>query len=110
MKVRLPKNGMNLSKIQENMKKLQESREELEKKEYVGSAGGEMVKVKILGNLSMLEVKISDDIYKGDDKEMLQDLIVSAYNSAWKKACDEVEEISKSATSGLNIPGIPGLI
>lgn len=110
MKVRLPKSGMSLNKIQENMKKLQESREELEKKEYIGSAGGEMVKVKILGNLSMLEVKISDDIYEGDDKEMLQDLIVSAYNSAWKKVNEEIEEVSKSATSGLNIPNIPGLI
>lgn len=111
MKVRLPKKSMkSINQMQEDLKKLQQSSEEIRNKEYTGSytgsSGSEIVKVTILGDFSMTKLEVSDDVYKENDKEMLQDLIISTYNIAWEKVNKEMEEISKSATSGLNIHGL----
>ena len=96
MKVRLPSSFGN---IQEKMKKMQEELELLDQKEYEGSSGGEIVRVKVLGDL-----KISDEAY--EDKDMLPDLLLAACNNALDKAKKEKDEISKSVTSGFNIPGL----
>ena len=101
MKVRLPSSFGN---IQEKMKKMQEELELLDQKEYEGSSGGEIVRVKVLGDFSISDIKISDEAY--EDKDMLPDLILAACNNALDKAKKEKDEISKSVTSGFDIPGL----
>ncbi len=70
-------------KMQEQMKKAQE---ELEEAELTGSAGGDMVTVTLNGKKKMLSVKIKPEAVDPDDLEMLEDLILAAYNDAEEQA------------------------
>jgi DNA-binding YbaB/EbfC family protein len=72
-----------------------------------GDAGAGMVKAKVNGRMELVACTISDEALKGNDREMLEDLIKSAVNQALAKARQQVaEETSKMAT-GLGLP--PGM-
>ncbi len=73
-------------KMQEQMQKAQE---ELEETTCEGSAGGGLVKVTVNCKKILLSVSISPDAVDEDDMEMLEDLVMAAYNSA----CEEAEKI-----------------
>ena len=66
-------------------------------------------KVKVNGKQEVLEVSIDDEAMK-EDKEMLEDLIVSALNKALAKAQSDSQEKMNSVAggmmSGLKIPGM----
>jgi nucleoid-associated protein EbfC len=91
------------NQLQMKVKKLQE---ELNEREFEGTSGGGAVTVKIKGESQVVALKISDDVVKAGDVEMLQDLIVTATNDALKKAKDtHAAEMSK-LTGGFNMPGL----
>ena len=72
--------------MQEEMLKIQEG---LKEKELETSVGGGAVTVKINGQKEILEIKLSDEIVKEaaeDDKEMLEDLVLSAVSEAMRQA------------------------
>jgi DNA-binding YbaB/EbfC family protein len=71
-----------------------------------GSAGGGMVEVDMNGKQEMLAVRILDKSIAGD-VEMLQDLILSAYNSAVEKVGEAVTDEIGSFTSIISklLPG-----
>jgi DNA-binding YbaB/EbfC family protein len=91
--------------LQERMAKLQE---EVGRKTVEGSAGGGMVTVVANGRQEVLSIKLDPEIVKGQDQEMLQDLIVAGVNDALKKAQTMMADEMKSVTGGLglNIPGL----
>ncbi|TKJ44901.1 YbaB/EbfC family nucleoid-associated protein [Candidatus Aerophobetes bacterium Ae_b3b] len=95
-------------KIQGEMKKVQE---ELAKEEVNGSSGGGMVEVTINGKFEVVDVRIEKKLLKGDDAEMLEDLILAAVNSAMSKVQELIKERLGQITGGLQLPGmgIPGL-
>ncbi len=95
-------------KIQGEMKKVQE---ELAKEEVTGSSGGGMVEVTINGKFEVVDVRIEKKLLKGDDAEMLEDLILAAVNSAMSKVQELIKERLGQITGGLQLPGmgIPGL-
>ena len=72
-------------------------------------AGGGMVKVKVNGKQEVLELSIDKSTLE-EDKEVIEDLIVSALNKALSKAQSDSQEKMNSVTggmmSGLKIPGI----
>lgn len=75
--------------MQQQMAKAQE---EVESAEFEGSAGGEMVKVTINGNKDLKGIKINPQVCDPQDTEMLEDLIVAAFNDASAKAEQFKEE------------------
>ena len=83
-------------KMQEEMAKQQE---QLASKEFRGTAGSGAVVVIMLGDYSLKDVIISDEIM--DDKEMLQDLILVALNDALKQIKFEAEDGMGKLTGGL---------
>lgn len=91
--------------MQLEMLKIQE---ELGKKELEVSVGGGAVVVKVTGQQQVLDIKLSDDIIKEaqEDKEMLQDLIVSAISEAMRQAEELSEGEMSKLTGGLSIPGL----
>jgi hypothetical protein len=95
-------------KIQGEMKKVQE---EIAKEEVTGSSGGGMVEVTINGKFEVVDVRIEKKLLKGDDAEMLEDLILAAVNSAMSKVQELIKERLGQITGGLQLPGmgIPGL-
>lgn len=84
--------GMNMNAIMQQAKKMQEqmmkAQEELDSAEVVGKAGGDMVTVTMNGKKELKSIKLSKTAVDPDDVEMLEDLIVAAYNDAFKKAED----------------------
>ncbi len=96
--------GGNMQQLMRQAQKLQqqmqEARAALDAEEFVGSSGGGMVEVKMLGNKTMKAVSIKKEVVDPDDVEMLEDLIVSAFNDAMTKI--EIAEKER-------IPQIPGM-
>jgi hypothetical protein len=98
---------MNMNKImqqvQETQKKLQD---ELAAMRATGTSGGGMVEVTLDGSKQMISMKIDPQAVNPEDVEMLQDLIVAAYNEAFRKADEEAAQKMGSITGGLKIPGL----
>ena len=112
MKARMPQgfgrpdpNAMmrQVQKMQENIRTKQE---ELEAKEYTGTASGEMVSVTMNGKHEVVAVNIKPEAVDPDDIEMLEDLIAAAVNSAVSAVDKDSEEEMSKLTGGLNIPGL----
>lgn len=98
---------MNMNKImqqvQDTQKKLQE---ELARMRITAGAGGGMVEVTLDGAKQMISVKIDPQAVNPQDVEMLQDLIVAAYNEAFRRADEEANEKMGAITGNLKIPGL----
>lgn len=91
--------------MQQQMLLVQEG---LKEKELTSSVGGGAVTVKVNGQKEVLEIKLTDDIVKEavEDKEMLEDLIVSAVREAMRQADELAEAEMGKVTGGINIPGL----
>jgi len=101
------KGGMgNLMKqAQEMQKKMQAAQEEVAKMEVVGEAGGGLVSVVMTGKHELARVSIDDSLM--DDKEMLEDLVAAAVNSAVRKVEESSQEKMGGLTAGIDLP--PGM-
>ena len=92
--------------INSMMKQAQQMQEKMarEMKETVvdASAGGGAVSVKMRGDFEVVELKISPDLVKDGDTEMIQDLTLAALNEARRK----VEESLKGKLGGMMPPGL----
>ncbi len=86
--------------MQADMKKAQE---EMASLTVTGESGGGMVKVTMTCQHQVRALTI-DDTLIGDDKEMLEDLIVAAFNDAQRKVEATVQEKFSGMASGLNLP------
>jgi hypothetical protein len=99
-----------MKNIQQMMKQAQQMQERLQKQmaemNVEGCAGGGMVTIKMNGMKQVLGVKIEPDAMTGGDAEMLQDLILAAFNEAARKVDDELSGQLGSLTGGLKIPGL----
>ena len=71
-----------------------------------GSAGGGMVTVVANGKGDLLSVKIDPEVARGEDLEMLQDLVVAAANDALRRARELLAQEISRLTGGLNLPGL----
>lgn len=99
---------MNLHKMmkqaQEMQSKIASLQEKIEAEEMSGAAGGGMVSLRINGKHNLLKVSIDDSLMKPEEKEMLEDLIVAAFNDAKEKMDNYSSSQMSSVTSGLNLP------
>ena len=71
-----------------------------------GSAGGGMVTVVANGKGDLLSVKIDPEVARGEDLEMLQDLVVAAATDALRRARELLAQEVSRLTGGLNLPGL----
>jgi DNA-binding YbaB/EbfC family protein len=84
------------------MKNIQKLQNKMYGLTVTGAAGGGMVEVDMDGRLKMTAIRIEADAL--DDVEMLQDLIIAAYNSATEKIREEItREVGPFASSILNV-------
>ena len=98
--------GMNINSLMKEAKKMQadleKSQTELAAKEFEASAGGGAVTAKVNGQKQLIDLKLQKDVVDPDDVEMLQDLIVTCLNQAFK----QVDDAQASAMGKYNIPGL----
>jgi len=96
-----------MSKAKEMQEKMQAMQEEMETMTCEGTAGGGMVTVTLTGKGAMQGIRIDPSMFKEDDVEILEDLVVAAHNDAKTKVETMVAEKTKEMTEGLPIP--PGM-
>lgn len=97
-----------LKQAQAMQQQMLQVQEELKTKDLTVSVGGGAVSVKVNGQKEVLEIKLTDDIVKeaAEDKEMLEDLILSGINEAMRQAEELAETEMNKVTGGINIPGL----
>ena len=99
--------GGNINQLMKMAKQLQQQaaklKEEIENREFVGTAGGGAVKVVAKGSGEIVSVEISPDLLNPEEKEMLQDLIVVAANQALKEGRETLAKEMERLTGGLGI-------
>ena len=86
--------------MQANMKKAQE---EMASITVTGESGGGMVRITMTCQHQVRSLEI-DDTLVGDDKEMLEDLIIAAFNDALRKVESTVQEKFSGMASGMGLP------
>jgi hypothetical protein len=100
----------NLQQMQQILKQVQQFQEQLQKQldELVveASAGGGMVSVKMNGQKQLHEVRIDPEVFASQDVEMLQDLILVAFNEASRRVDEQMSSRMGSLAGGLNLPGL----
>ena len=89
--------------MQENMKKVQEERARID---VEGQAGAGLVKVAMSCKHQVKKVSIDPSLI-GEDKDMLEDLVMAAMNDAVQKVEATVQAKMAGFTQGMNLP--PGL-
>ena len=98
--------GMNINSLMKEAKKMQadleKNQQELAEKEFEASAGGNAVSVKVNVQKQILDLKLQKEVVDPEDVEMLQDLIVTCINQAFK----QVDDAQAASMGKFNIPGI----
>ena len=96
-----------MSKAKEMQAKMQELQAEMENMTAEGQSGGGMVKVTLTGKGAMSAIAIDPSVFSEDDVEVLEDLILAAFNDAKGKVELAVAEKTREMTAGLPLP--PGM-
>ncbi len=94
------------AQMQEQMMAAQEA---LAAAEFVGSAGGGLVRVTISGSGEITAVTIDPKVVDPDDVETLQDLIVAALRDASRQVTEMASQQMGPLAGGLGGLGLPGM-
>lgn len=99
------KNLGNLMKQAQQMQsKMAEMQAKMAELEVTGASGGGMLKVTLNGKFELKSIKIDPALVTPDDVEVLEDLIVAAFNDAKSKAEAAMQDEMAKVTGGLNLP------
>ena len=87
--------------------KMQQMQDDLAALEVHGQSGAGLVAVTLNGKGEMRGIKIDPSLAKADEVEILEDLIIAAFQDAKSKAEQAAQAKMAEATAGLPIP--PGM-
>lgn len=87
--------------------KMKEMQEQLDTVEVEGESGGGLVRVRMTAKMEVKAVIIDPSLIKPEEREVLEDLLVTAHNDARRKAEAAMQDKMKTLTGGLGLP--PGL-
>ena len=97
-----------LKQAQEVQKQIENVQNELEDLTIEGESGGGMVKATVNGKMELLDLSLQRDIFE-EEKEIIEDLIISAVNNAITNAQEESQDRMNSVAGGMlgsmKIPG-----
>ena len=93
-----------LDKAKELEAQMKKSQEKIKNIEVAGISGANSVKVILNGEGEMVKLEISPETIK-EEKAIIEDLIVAAYNNAKVQLKSKTSEEISKATSGFGIPG-----
>ncbi len=97
--------GQLMKQAQAMQTKMAEMQAQLEAVEMTGVAGGGMVQLTLNGKGDVKRVKIDRAVVDPAETEVLEDLIVAAFNDARTKVNAHAESEMQKLTGGLQLPG-----
>ena len=92
-----------LSKAKEMQAKMKAAQDSIKNIEVEGEAGGNLVKVTLTGDYENKAITVSEEANK-EPREIINDLIMAAYNNAKEKLKKKSSEELMKATGGINLP------
>jgi DNA-binding YbaB/EbfC family protein len=96
--------GMNMmGQLQKLQEQIQETQEKLKEETVTAAAGGGVVKITVTGDQRCLGVEIAPELLEDADVEMLQDLVLTAFNSAMEASRELAAERLGPLAGGLPI-------
>lgn len=98
---RQPDMSQLMRQAQEMQKELAKAQRELAEREFVGTAGGGMVKATVTGGPELVSIEISPEVVDPQDVEMLEDLVVAAVRQAMEAAVEAANAQLGGLTGGL---------
>ncbi|OPB34760.1 YbaB/EbfC family nucleoid-associated protein [Bartonella taylorii] len=93
-----------MKKAKEMQEKMQKIQEEVTNLQVTSTSGGGLVNITLNGKNIITEIEIDPSLLKPEEVEILEDLIIAAYNEAKAKIEIAIEEKTKNITAGLPLP------
>ena len=93
-----------MKKAQDMQNQMKSVQDELEATEFTGTAANGAVTITCNGKHEFLKVALTDDAM--GDREMLEDLVLTALKDATGQVSKTMEEKMGAVTAGMNIPGL----
>ena len=97
--------GQMMKQAQEMQNRMAEMQARLAETEMTGQSGGGMVVITLNGKGEMRRIKIDPKLADPSDVEMLEDLVLAAFNDAKNKVEAHMAEEMQKVTGGLKLPG-----
>ena len=98
--------GPQMRQLEQLQSQLMAAQDALAQETVTATVGGGAVAVTMTGHQEVRTVKIDPKVVDPEDVEMLQDLLVAAFNEALEQSRKLVESRMAPLTGGLNIPGL----
>jgi hypothetical protein len=84
--------------------------DQLRGRRATGTAGGGMVEVEVNGLLEVLRVQVDPQLFAQADRELLEDLILTAVNQALAKGKGLHAEALQAITGSVDVPGLQEML
>lgn len=99
--------GQMMKQAQEMQAKMAEMQARLDQVEMTGAAGGGLVQVTLTGKGDVRKIKIDKSLVDPSEVEVLEDLVLAAFNDAKMRVESHVADEMSKLTGGLKLP--PGM-
>lgn len=93
-----------IKQAQNMQKQMLKVQEEIAQLKFEGSAGGGLVTVVVTGQQVVEKITISEKAM--DDRELLEDMVLTAVNDGMTKSAEESKKRLAAVTGGLKVPGL----
>lgn len=95
-----------MKQAQTMQKKMEEMQEKLAQEEAIGTSGGGMVKITLNGKFEMKKIELDKSLVNADESDILEDLIMAAFNDAKAKVDAKMQDGMGGITGGMNLGGM----
>ncbi|RPG94125.1 MAG: YbaB/EbfC family nucleoid-associated protein [Candidatus Pelagibacter sp. TMED263] len=92
-----------LQKAKQMQQKMKEAQDEIKNIQVEGVSGGNLVKVVLSGDYELKSITISENAKK-ESQDIINDLIIAAYNNAKENLKKKSSEEISKVTGGINLP------
>ncbi len=96
-----------MKQMQSMQQKFSQAQEEIAKREFEGASGGSLVTITLNGKGAMVKISLDPSLLDKDEVDVLEDLVLAAFNDAKKKLDAETEGSMSDLMGGIPLP--PGL-
>lgn len=90
-----------MKQMQKLQKEMEQSQEYVNSLEFVGTTPNDLVQVKMNGKKEVLDITLNPDVVDPEDVDMLQDLLVEAFNHAMAQVNEKSNAVMGKYTKNL---------